>query len=352
MVPVTSDDQRVPPDHLRPRRVTSVDVAREAEVSRATVSYVLNDTPNQRIPEETRVRVWEAAKRLEYAPSAAARALRSGRSDVVLWMMPDWPIGPGIGRTLDQLTPALEKVGLTLVVHLSGSGAGSSSQLWRSISPRAVILWEPPDPGEAAAIRAAGAEVILTLQSSAGAPVHGWVALGLEESMRRTGRVQVEYLAARGHRRIGYAYPDDDRLATFAEPRLAGAREACAERGLPAPQSLVVHLEAERAAAAVDRWRAGPAPVTAVCAFNDETALAVLAGLRVRRLRAPADLAVVGVDNLPMALLGDPPLTSVYEVTPVLVEQLLRVLLAGLAGEPTPPPAGSELIQVAVRESA
>src|SRR4051812_43365688 len=81
----------------RPRRATSADVAREAGVSRATVSYVLNDTPHQKIPEATRRRVLEAAARLGYAPSAAARTLRTGRSDVVLGMLPDWPIGPAVG---------------------------------------------------------------------------------------------------------------------------------------------------------------------------------------------------------------------------------------------------------------
>jgi DNA-binding LacI/PurR family transcriptional regulator len=79
------------------RRVTSADVARVAGVSRATVSYVLNDTPHQTISAATRTRVFEAASSLGYAPSAAARALRTGRSDVVLCLLPDWPIGPEVG---------------------------------------------------------------------------------------------------------------------------------------------------------------------------------------------------------------------------------------------------------------
>ena len=53
---------------------TSADVAREAGVSRATVSYVLNDVPHQKIPQSTRQRILDAAYRLGYAPSAAARA--------------------------------------------------------------------------------------------------------------------------------------------------------------------------------------------------------------------------------------------------------------------------------------
>ena len=64
------------------KRTTSADVARAAGVSRATVSYVLNDTARQSIPERTRARVRAAAAELNYTPNPAARALRSGRSTV------------------------------------------------------------------------------------------------------------------------------------------------------------------------------------------------------------------------------------------------------------------------------
>ena len=76
------------------QRITSTEVARHCGLSRATVSYVLNGTPNQSIPEATRRRVLDAAEQLGYTPYAPARALRSGRSDVVLFLMPEWPIGP------------------------------------------------------------------------------------------------------------------------------------------------------------------------------------------------------------------------------------------------------------------
>lgn len=74
------------PEETRVRlpRVRSVDVAREAGVSQATVSYVLNNDPRQSIPEETRARVLEVARKLGYQPYAPARMLRSGKSKLVL----------------------------------------------------------------------------------------------------------------------------------------------------------------------------------------------------------------------------------------------------------------------------
>ena len=77
------------------------EIALRTGLSRATVSYVLNDTPHQKIPEETRQRVLAAAASLGYAPSAAARALRSGRSELVLCLLPDWPMGPEVGALLE-----------------------------------------------------------------------------------------------------------------------------------------------------------------------------------------------------------------------------------------------------------
>src|SRR3954454_5418345 len=99
------------------RRVTSADVARVAGVSRATVSYVLNDTPHQTISAGTRNRVLAAAARLGYAPSAAARTLRTGRSDLVLCLLPDWPIGQEVCSLLGNLPTALARSGLSFVAH-------------------------------------------------------------------------------------------------------------------------------------------------------------------------------------------------------------------------------------------
>ena len=95
----------------RARRPTAADVARLAGVSRATVSYVLNDTPHQVIPAHTRERVRAAAAELGYTPSVAARALITGRSDVVLLLLPDWPIGPTVGALLESLSDAFASTG-------------------------------------------------------------------------------------------------------------------------------------------------------------------------------------------------------------------------------------------------
>ncbi len=327
-----------------PRRITSADVARVAGVSRATVSYVLNDTPHQTISPGTRTRVRDAAARLGYAPSAAARALRTGRSDVVLCLLPDWPIGPEVGALLGNLSKVLARAGLTFVAHPGNREDRPISEIWKAITPAAVLAFTDFSDDEIGAMRSAGVALVVALLGRS-RQRRG----ELEVPQHLVGRLQAGRLAGRGHTRIGYAFPDDDRVRFFADPRLAGVRAACADLGLPGPAVETVALEPAAAAAAVQRWRAGG--VTGVCAYNDEVALAVLAGLRSAGLSAPAGLAVIGVDDIAAARLADPPLTTVTTDQVAVAAHLAATVLAAITGGRPPPAPMTGLVHVVARDS-
>ena len=329
-----------------PRRVTSADVARLAGVSRATVSYVLNDTPKQTISATTRTRVLDAAARLGYAPSAAARTLRTGRSDVVLCLLPDWPIGPEVGSMLGNLSTALARHGLTFVAHPGNREDRPIGEIWKAITPAAVIAFADFSPGEIAAMRSAGVALVVALLGRG--PQRDRRELEMPQQL--VGRRQAGHLAAAGHARIGYAYPDDDRLRIFAEPRLAGVRAECRERGITGPVLETVALDVAAATSAVRRWQA--AGVTGVCAYNDEVALAVLAGARELGLAVPGDLAVVGVDDIPPARLAAPPLTTVTTDQAAVAAYLSATVVAAIHGRPGPAVPTADLVQVVPRASA
>jgi DNA-binding LacI/PurR family transcriptional regulator len=330
----------------RMSRVTSADVARLAGVSRATVSYVLNDTPKQTISTGTRTRVLDAAARLGYAPSAAARTLRTGRSDVVLCLLPDWPIGPEAGSTLSNLSTALARQGLTFVVHPGNREDRPIGEIWKAITPAAVIAWTEFSDTEVAAMRAAGVALVVASLRRSKHPDHS----ELEVPQELIGRRQADHLAASGHTRLGYAYPDDERLRIFAEPRLAGVREACSRRQVRGPATETVALDPGAAAAAVRRWHA--AGVTGVCAYNDEVALAVLSGVRRLGLHTPGDLAVIGVDDIPSACLAAPALTTVTTDQAAVAANLSAAVVAAIAGEPAPVVTATDLVRVVRRDSA
>jgi DNA-binding LacI/PurR family transcriptional regulator len=327
------------------RRVTSADVARLAGVSRATVSYVLNDTPRQTIPAGTRARVRQAAATLGYAPSAAARTLRTGRSDVVLCLLPDWPIGPEVGTMLENLSTALARNGLTFVVHPGNREDRPISEIWRAITPAAVIAFTDFSAADMAAMRSAGVALVVALLGRAS---HDQRELEVPQDL--IGRRQVEHLAGAGHTRLGYAYPDDARVRIFAEPRLSGVRAACSAGGLAGPAVESVALDPARAADAVRRWRA--AGITGICAYNDEVALAVLAGARLQGLSVPAHLAVIGVDDIPPARLAAPPLTTVTTDQAAVANRLATTVVAAVHGGNAPETPPADLVRVVRRESA
>jgi DNA-binding LacI/PurR family transcriptional regulator len=328
------------------QRVTSADVARAAGVSRTTVSYVLNNTAHQKIPEDTRQRVLAAVASLAYAPSAAARALRTGRTDTVLCLLPDWPISPAVGELLQNLSAALAACGLLLVVHPRSRHAGPIADVWKAITPAAVIAFENLARDEVTAMRAAGIELIANLL---GRPVRG---RDFGVRLERTGVLQVQHLAAAGHRRLGFAMPEDARVQSFALPRLEGVRQACVELGLDEPIVWSVPLDPTAAVAPVRAWLAADPPVTGVCCYNDNVALAVLAGMRPLGLKAPADLAVIGVDDIPAALLADPPLTTVTTDMQPLASHIAATIASVLRAEPRPRRPAPDFVRLVKRCSA
>lgn len=330
---------------VKTSKVTAKDVARVAGVSQATVSYVINDTPSQRISPDTRDRVLSAVAELGYTPSAAARALRKGSSDVVLLAMPNLPIGPTIASLIDRLEDDLESTGLSLITRRI-SDRHPLDSLWRQISPAAVVAWTEVPPQLERDMTASGIFVAQTLW----APRSGEATLTVPQHL--IGRLQAEHLAVAGHSSIGYAAPADARVEGFLRLRLDGVRTSCVELGLDLPVVQFVPLDVASAADAVRAWRAASPPVTGVCAYNDEVAFAVLAGMRELGLTAPTDMAVIGVDNIALAPFASPPLTSIDQNEEILADHLAALIRAGIAGEPLPAMPRSESVSVIVRESA
>ncbi|WP_436789660.1 LacI family DNA-binding transcriptional regulator [Yinghuangia sp. YIM S10712] len=301
------------------KRITSKDVARAAGVSQTTVSFVLNNRAGHAIPEETQRRVLEAARRLDYRPHASARSLAAGRSDIVLLSVPDLPIGSGISRFIEQLAAALAGHSLTLVTHLAGAHGRPLPDVCASVGASAVVGFTSFDTDTVQALYRAGADVVLpsdTDESSAMLPI---------------GRLQAEHLISRGHRCLGYALPEHPGMLPMAEQRLRGVADACADAGIDPPVVASTSLEVPAAAEAVARWKRES--VTGVCAFNDDTALAVLAGMREHSLTAPTDIAVIGVDDNPTAPLADPPLTTVAFDLREAAHRRAVALVAALSGE-------------------
>ncbi|MFJ7266923.1 LacI family DNA-binding transcriptional regulator [Streptomyces sp. NPDC099050] len=286
--------------------ITSTDVARLAGVSRATVSFVLNDTQGHRVGDSTRARVLAAAKDLGYVPHAAARSLRAGRSNLVLLPASVSAIGSLVSGWVDELQSELDRHGYTTVLHTGRfPDAATAARAWAELRPAAVLAMNGDRmTGEAGAIlRRAGVRGLL---AAAAQPVEGIHTVAFDHG--RIGEVAVEHLIARGRSRIGVVMPQERGLDAFGQPRLAGAQRVAA-RHMATVTPVELACTRESATALAAHWAA--LGLDAVFAFNDEYAALLMHALRSEGIAVPDEVAVVGCDDLVLSALQQPPLTTV-----------------------------------------
>lgn len=334
---------------------TSSDVARAAGVSRATVSYVLNDTEGGRVSEATRERVREAARQLGYVPHASARALRSGRSGIVLLTAPAVTLGPLFAREFAGLQQALAELGHTAVLYgPTGTRGAQAARSWAELRPDAVLslMDESLDADAVAVLHQAGVKAVLDFGP---APVAGAHALVTDEE--QIGFHAGTHLLAVGSRTLGVIMPADSSLRGFAEPRLAGVERAVRAHGT----GTVVRQELSLDEEAALRWARqcaadGPDGLFAypdgLFAYNDEYAALAVRALQDAGLRVPEDIAVVGADDLLIGRLLRPRLTTVR--LDYLPSREIAQLLDRLIGAPDTAPETHDMLRarLVVRESA
>ena len=310
-------------------KVTLNDVAAASGVSRATVSFVLRDSPGQSISAATRDRVRAAARALGYVPNGLARALREGTSRIVLLTI-DAALDGNYARSyiagLDAELAAHEHVLLVRYAHAHAADAAERLVV-DAIAPRAVLRFGEP--------YLTGRE----LDDSGG----GW-----RDGLAAHVSAQVGYLASRGHRRIALALPDRD--TPLRDVRRRFADQAAAALGLPPLVPFTMPGPASSGTTSADSLRdllALPEPVSAVAAFDDDVALRVLAAMRAAGLTAPGDLAVIGFDDNGYGALTAPALTTVHIDAEAHGRQAARAVL-GLPIDGLSPTPG----RVVVRDSA
>jgi len=321
------------------KRVTAADIARDVGVSRATVGFVLNDTPGQTISEATRTRVLEAARRLGYRPHLAAQALASGRSRVILLVLPDWPMEYSMRRHVDEASIALDEAGYSLVTTTPHAG-GRARPLWETLQPDVVMGMVPFTRERFDEIRAAGVPVVI--------PEPEGEAASDEHTFTEGPRLQVEHLLAKGRRRLAFAGSPDPRLTGLVASRFATAAASARSAGIDELER--VDIGAEDAAVQVRLWH--DAGITGIVAYNDDIA-ALVVGSAVRSgLTVPEELSVVGHDDSPLARMFLPALTSVHVDDAGLGRYFARLALAAAKGEPAIGDAPAQQISLVERESS
>jgi DNA-binding LacI/PurR family transcriptional regulator len=325
------------------RRPTSHDVARAAGVSRATVSYVLNDVTRQRISVEVQQRVWKAVEELHYMPDQHARMLKTKESDIVLIVMVGATPGPVLAKVIDTLTLRVAAAGYTPLVDFTGTPSLTAlSRACERIQPVAVVAPGPLlSPRIVKTLELNGTRCVLAVGDGPGKSI-----ARVRYSQESVGEAAAKYMLQQGHSRLLAVMPDDQRLVDIAAGRLDGVRRVFDKRRL---RTISVPMDSDAARDPIlVAVRKKPA-VDAAFVYNDEYALIVLQILRDAGISVPDDIAVMGCDNLNFAALTQPSLTSIDIGD--LGGQIAEILLAMLAGR-RGPPASMGMATVIPRESA
>lgn len=278
-----------------------MDVAQRSGVSRATVSYVLNNVAGQTIPEATRARVRAAAAELGYVPSAAAASLRRGHSRIVLVVTEPALSGYVTEPFLAAITAQLTAKGYTPLTYQYRNDESLRSLIGEVI-PFGVLALTALEPDLMTAIREAGVPRVYSSAHGDPSFPRPW-----EEEI---GELQAEHLIKAGATSLIYAAPHPDNPRTImARSREIGVTDVCAHAGLDAPAH--VELPPHREAAAEALRSVLGSGLVGVCAFDDEVAAVALSALHALDRRVPEDVLVIGVDDAPFAPFLNPPLTTI-----------------------------------------
>ncbi|MEU1037967.1 LacI family DNA-binding transcriptional regulator [Streptomyces sp. NPDC005907] len=344
MVQIPKDS--VPPSPAPLAVPTSADVARLAGVSRATVSYVLNNTSAVRISEPTRRRVHEAARELGYVPHAAARSLRAGHSRLVLMPAPNVPVGPLYSQFLSELQGALGRLDYTVVQYGSvGLNGDEAARAWAELRPVAVLVpGSDLGPQGVAVLKRSGARAVVTLGTRR---VEGAHALLMDHA--GVGHSAGAHLVARGRRRIGVVVPEEPGFEVFSQPRLDGVRRAVHGTDAAVTELPLAHDE-DSAARLAGKWRS--LGLDAVFAYNDEYAMLLMRALQDEGIAVPEETAVIGADDLMLGRLLRPRLSTVHIELPAGRD--LAELVDRAVREPGAAPQAHEVLgaRVVHRESS
>ncbi|MEV5070139.1 LacI family DNA-binding transcriptional regulator [Microbacterium sp. LMI12-1-1.1] len=314
------------PQIVRP--ATSSDVARAAGVSRATVSLVLNNHENARIPEDTRIRVREAARHLGYVPNNAARALKASANTG--WVLDTRQVDPDgvFARAIDLVGGEASDNGEDVFRDVDATTLGTdAASSWARIRPAAVLASAGRCTPEATEfLRSAGVRALLVYGSE---QVDYAPTVVLPQ--REYGRCAIDFLQHARHRRILCVMPAAAEHKKDVAERLGGVRDDAAD------DTTVTVQYAESSSASLrdwaHSWRYAADPPTAVICYDDRHARATIRALHDAGVRCPQDVAVLGAQDMPFAAEHIPSITSVTFSPDVMAERISDALNSMLSGE-------------------
>jgi LacI family transcriptional regulator, repressor for deo operon, udp, cdd, tsx, nupC, and nupG len=309
---------------------TSVDVARMAGVSQSAVSLVFGGKAKGRISARAQQAILQAARRLNYRPNIAARALKSGQSRLLVLAVPNSD-NPYFTGALKGAEREARNLGYSVTLAAlrkeeDWQPVVLDSLLTRSVDGFLIFGMEPPSLKERRVLK--GKAVLVDSSHR----IFPSILLDLKEGVRSA----LMHLIEAGHTKIGHlgASIPVETFAVRGQAFLDTLRSA----GIPFRSEYEARspFQIERAIEAATRILRAPNAPSAIFCDSDFLAVGVYKAARALGLTIPQHLSVIGVDDSIIAKILDPELTTVAVPAQEIGETAVRLLVATLKGEDVP----------------
>jgi LacI family transcriptional regulator len=295
------------------KRTTQTDVARLAGVSRATVSYVVNDLQDNQVSEETRQKVLRAVHELGYQPDAMAQSLRLGMTNTIGLLIPDmdnphyWQIAKGVEIEAQSADYDLLLISTSLDPDRERHSIRALSR--RRVDGLILILSFVRLDDDAIRQLARQKKPLVLMN---GTLDHFDVPCDVVSIDEGQGALEaMRHLLDLGHRRIGMIYGVAH--PGLGSPRLRAYCDALQGAGRVVDEDLIARCGTtpEDGYQAALHLMRHASPPTALLVINDLLAIGALRALADRGLRVPQDVSVVSFDDIALAIYMQPRLTTV-----------------------------------------
>lgn len=307
------------------QKVTIKDVAREAGVSISTVSNALNGVDVLR--PETKRHILEVAERLNYVPNLNGRNLKSQFTRVIGLFLTSIR-GAYYNILADAIYQECRNEGYELNIFVSDRADNMMANILGKRMDGAIILNNNIGEKETALFQKTQIPVVFLDRELRGERMASVVF-----DSYRGGEMVAQYLLEKGHRRFAYINGSDDNYDNIR--RLAGFRSGLEQAGITLDRADIIEgrFEKESSFACVKQFlRSGRPLPEAVFAANDASAIGTVEALMDSGIQVPEQVSVVGCDDIEIAHLVKPSLTTVktsFEKQGTLAVQHLIALIAG-----------------------
>ncbi|WP_379135050.1 LacI family DNA-binding transcriptional regulator [Paenibacillus sp. sgz500958] len=308
------------------RKLTIDDVARQAGVSKSTVSQFLNKRFKY-MSEATRQRIAAVIEELNYQPNGLARSLKQNRTFMVGVIVANIDYSLSI-QCIRAIESELQQRGIQVIICNADENAEKENKYVETLVARQVdgLIMFPTGNNPEAYTRLIEAEYPLVFMDRL---VEGVTTQSLLLDNEMAVKTGISELVRSGHERIAIvSLPLGEMAITPRKERMSGYKKAMEEAGLPLREEYICSVPREEIAAEIKRLMSLKQPPTALLAANDIALAEILKYANRNSISIPEQLSVIGIDDVEFAHIYNPVITTIRQPAYEMGMQAAKIILS------------------------